>query len=52
MSNVILEVKKLVSKEVFDELKNELACYEDWEDVYYEILREIEEEKRGDEDYE
>ena len=44
MNNVILEVKKLVSEEKFNELKNELSSYEDFEAVYEEILKEIEEE--------
>ena len=54
MKNVILEVKKLVSEETFEELKNELHTYEDWESVYDEILKEIEEEEfqNGDRDRE
>lgn len=45
MKNVILEVKKLVSEETFKELKNGLNTYEEWESVYDEILKEIEEEE-------
>ena len=52
MKNVILEVKKLVSEETFKELKNELSTYEDWESVYDEILKEIEEEENiGENEY-
>lgn len=39
MNNVILEVKKLVSEEKFNELKNELSSYEDFEAVYEEFLK-------------
>ena len=51
MFNVILEVKKLVSEETFKELKNELHTYEDWESVYDEILKEIEEEELQNSDH-
>lgn len=42
--NIIQKVKDLVSEETFTELKKELICYEDWENVYDEIQKEIEEE--------
>ena len=51
MKNVIMEVKKLVSEETFKELRNELHTYEDWDSVYEEILKEIEEEEFQNGDY-
>ena len=43
--SVILEVKELVSKEVFEELKNNLHTYEEWEEVLNEIYIEIQNEE-------
>ena len=49
MNSVIFRVKNLVSEETFNELKNELGSYEEWESVYDEILREIDEEDLSNE---
>jgi hypothetical protein len=42
--NIFQKVKDLVSEETYAELKRELISYEDWENVYDEIQKEIEEE--------
>ena len=49
MNSVIFRVKNLVNEETFNELKNELGSYEEWESVYDEILREIDEEDLSNE---
>ena len=44
--SIVQLVKENVSEDTFKILKKELHTYEDWEAVYDEILREIEEEEK------
>lgn len=43
--NVIKEVRKLVSEETFNNLRDELVSIEDWEYVYQLIIEALEEEE-------
>ena len=49
--SVMQLVKSLVSEETFNDLINELHTYEDWEEVYREILKEIDEEDRNNREW-
>lgn len=50
--SVFIKVRALVNEEVYEELKKDLATYEEWESVYESILKEIEDEERYYEDFE
>lgn len=43
--NVIKEVKKLVSEETFNNLRDELVSIGDWKYVYQLIIESLEEEE-------